>query len=120
MHHARALPYLAVSARTTGSLRLRLDALLYRRSFAEVMHNRLDLWHETAAPCAGYLRRAAHASPGYLELCLHTLTTGVAVLSLFTWLADLQYANCLVSHADTSTQPLCGKVTWVWLMRIEG
>ncbi len=39
---------------------------------------------------AGYLRRAAHASPGYLELCLHTLTMGVAVLSLFTWLADLQ------------------------------
>ena len=39
---------------------------------------------------AGYLRRAAHASPGYLELCLHTLTTGVALLSLFTWLADLQ------------------------------
>ena len=41
-------------------------------------------------PAAGYLRRAAHASPGYLELCLHTLTTGVALLSLFTWLADLQ------------------------------
>ena len=40
--------------------------------------------------CTGYLRRAAHASPGYLELCLHTLTMGVAVLSLFTWLADLQ------------------------------
>lgn len=44
----------------------------------------------TRCGCAGYLRRAAHASPGYLELCLHTLTMGVAVLSLFTWLADLQ------------------------------
>ncbi|BDA45635.1 probable pentatricopeptide repeat-containing protein At2g31400, chloplastic at N-terminal half [Coccomyxa sp. Obi] len=42
------------------------------------------------ASASGLLRRAAHAAPGYLELCLHTLTAGVAVLSLYSWLADLR------------------------------
>ncbi len=39
---------------------------------------------------AGLLRRGAHAAPEYAELCLHTLTPGVAALSLYTWLADLR------------------------------
>jgi pentatricopeptide repeat domain-containing protein 1 len=44
------------------------------------------------ASAGGLLRRASHAAPGYLELCLHTLTPGVAALSLYTWLADLRWA----------------------------
>jgi len=59
----------------------RQAALLYRRASA-----------------GGLLRRAAHAAPGYLELCLHTLTAGVAVLSLYSWLSDLQcdpHPRCL-------------------------
>ncbi len=49
------------------------------------------------ASAGGLLRRAAHATPGYLELCLHTLTAGVAVLSLYSWLADLRCASPLLS-----------------------
>jgi len=54
------------------------------------------------ASSAGLLRRAAHSAPGYLELCLHTLTAGVAVLSTYTWLADLRSALsrlCAPSYA---------------------
>jgi hypothetical protein len=42
------------------------------------------------ASAAGLLRRGAHSAPDYTELCLHTLTPGIAVLSLYTWLADLR------------------------------
>ncbi len=52
---------------------------------AAVLHRR--------ASAGGLLRRAAHAAPGYLELCLHTLTAGVAALSLYTWLSDLRCAG---------------------------
>jgi len=43
-----------------------------------------------AAACEGLLRRLPHAGADCLELSLHSLSGGVAVLSLFAWLADLR------------------------------
>jgi len=43
-----------------------------------------------AAAAEGLLRRMPHAGADCLELSLHSLSAGVAVLSLYAWLADLR------------------------------